>query len=206
MCGSRRARSPLMRHSFGSDKGEPMRMPSPLATTLLIVASGIVYLQVRSYQDAHPLEEDATAPSFALPLLAAPHETVGLAKYRGHVLIIEAWARSCANCRSSMPALETLADAYRGRGLEVLHVALEEMADSSQVRTFLADVGVTGIDVAMDQGGEFRRSYVVTGIPTSYVIDKRGDLRWQGTSTGYDVAHVLTRPAGRKLLDELVME
>ena len=57
MCGSRRARSPLMRHSFGSDKGEPMRMPSPLATTLLIVASGIVYLQVRSYQDAHPLDE-----------------------------------------------------------------------------------------------------------------------------------------------------
>ena len=183
-----------------------MRMPSPLAFTLLIVGGAIAYLQVQEYQHNHPLTEDARAPQFSLPLLATPHDTVGLANYRGHVLIIEAWARSCANCRSSMPALEALSANYRTRGLEVLHVALEEMADSTAVRAFLADLGVSGIDVAMDQGGEFGQSYAVTGIPTSYVIDKRGNLRWQGTSTGYRESHVLARPANRQLLDELVAE
>lgn len=183
-----------------------MRLPSPFITTLLVVAAGIAYLQVRSYQAAHPLVEAASAPPFAMPTLAAPHDTVQLKGYLGHVLIVEAWSRSCANCRSSMPALEALANDYEDRGLQVLHVALEEWIDSSRVRAFLAELGLGETNVVVDQSGDFRNRYVVTGIPTSYVIDKHGRLRWQGTSTSYAEDHVLTRPANRRLLDELMSE
>lgn len=183
-----------------------MRMPSPWAITLLIVAGVIGYLQFLSYQNAHPLVEDAPAPSFTLPLLAQPREHVTPLQYHGRVLIIEAWARSCVTCRSSMPALEALAAAYHDRGLRVLHVALEDLADSVGVREFLAELGGRDVVVAMDEDGEFARNYLITGIPTSFVVDKKGRLRWQGLSTSYNVAHVLSRPAGRQLLDELVAE
>ncbi len=43
-----------------------MRLPSPLATTLLIVGACVAYLQIQSYLYSHPLDEDAAAPAFAL--------------------------------------------------------------------------------------------------------------------------------------------
>src|ERR1043165_5560245 len=141
-----------------------MRLPSPWVTASLIVGSVIAYLQVGSYRAAHPLTEEAGAPAFAMPMLARPRDTVRLADFRGHVLIVEAWSRTCINCKSAMPALEALARDYHDGGLRVLHVALEDLVDTIPVRAFLAELGLSDEDVAVDQGGAFRENYAVVGI------------------------------------------
>jgi len=179
-----------------------MRLPSPLATTLLIVGAGAAYLQVQSYLSGHPLDEDSAAPAFALPDLAAPHDTVRLTDYRGQVLILEAWARSCENCRYSMPRLDSLAETYAARGVQVLHIALEEMADSLPMRQFLRDYADGGTRVAVDDNRAFQSSYSVTGLPTGYLVDRRGRLRWQG----YSAADELSRASGRRLMETMLAE
>ena len=179
-----------------------MRLPSPLATTLLIVGACVAYLQIRSYLYSHPLDEDAAAPAFALLDLAAPHDTVRLADYRGQVLILEAWARSCENCKYSMPRLDSLAGTYAERGVQVLHIALEEMADSASMRQFLKDYAGSGTRGAVDDNRAFQASYSVTGLPTGYLVDRRGRLRWQG----YSAADELSRASGRRLMEAMLAE
>ena len=180
----------------------PIRRPSPLLFTLLLVGATVTYLEVRRHQDANPLDIEMAAPSFTLVDLASPHDTLTLQSFAGQVLVLEAWARSCENCKYSMPALDSVADTLRGRGVKVVHVALEELADSTAVRAFVEKFGGPGGIVAMDQNEVFRTNYVVTGLPTGYLIDRRGRLRWQG----YSVSHELSRPAGARLMETMIAE
>jgi len=179
-----------------------MRLPSPLATTILIVGASVTYLQLQSYSRRHPLDEGTAAPVFALPDLAAPHDTVRLADYRGQVLVLEAWARSCENCKYSMPRLDSVAGTYAARGVQVLDIALEEMADSTSMRQFVHDYAGPFTRVVVDHNRTFRDRYSVTGLPTGYLVDRRGRVRWQG----YSAADELSRASGRRLMDAMLAE
>ena len=179
-----------------------MRLPSPLVTTLLVIGTGVAYLQVEGHRRSHPLAEDVAAPPFALLDLAAPHDTIRLSDYRGQVLILEAWSLSCENCKHSMPQLDSVARPWAEHGVQVLHVALEDLADSVALRQFLEDHADGRTPVGVDNNRAFQAGYSVTGIPTGYLVDRRGVLRWQG----YSAAEELSRPSGRRLIKAMIAE
>jgi thiol-disulfide isomerase/thioredoxin len=105
---------------------------------------------------------------------------VPLAAYEGKVLLIDFWASWCIPCKTSFPALDAIFREYRARGLEVLAVNLDE--ERRQADAFLS-AHPHQMPVLFDPKGTAPLAFGVKGMPTSFLIDKTGTIRF--THTGY---------------------
>lgn len=124
-----------------------------------------------------PAGERPRAASFAAPELALrtlAGEPVRLSDLRGKVVLLNFWATWCIPCRTEMPAIEALYQRYRAQGLEVLAVNLDRLSTAG-VEAFLKEVKVT-FPIVLDPDWSAARTYGVLGVPTSYLIDRAGNV------------------------------
>jgi len=82
----------------------------------------------------------SAAPLFAARLWDTQDKPVALEKFRGKALIVNFWARWCAPCRDEIPELIKAQAAYKGRGVEVIGIGIEDRAEP--VRQFAAAQGM----------------------------------------------------------------
>ena len=68
--------------------------------------------------------ERKRAPQFELQ--DAEGKTVRLSDYAGKVVLLDFWATWCAPCKSSIPWIVELSEKYRGDGLVVLGISMDE--------------------------------------------------------------------------------
>jgi thiol-disulfide isomerase/thioredoxin/Cu/Ag efflux protein CusF len=112
------------------------------------------------------------APDFTLPTLSgAP---LRLAELRGKVVLLNFWATWCVPCRTEMPTLEALYQRYKDRGLEVLAVNVD-MLSTAGVEAFVQEVTVT-FPIVLDPSWSVAQAYRVLGLPTTYLIDRGGNV------------------------------
>jgi len=120
----------------------------------------------------HPSPRSFSAPDIILPSLSgAP---IHLSALRGKVILINFWVTWCGPCRAEMSTLDALYQQYRDRGLEVLAVNLDT-APPAKIRAFVAEVGVS-LRVGLDPSSSTARIYRVLGLPTTYLIDRAGNV------------------------------
>jgi peroxiredoxin/Cu/Ag efflux protein CusF len=112
------------------------------------------------------------APDFTLPALRG--DPVKLSGLRGKAVLLSFWATWCVPCRTEMPTIEKLYQGYHAQGLEVVAVNLDVLSTTG-VETFVKEVGVT-FRVALDPSWSTTRAFGVTGLPTSYLIDRTGHV------------------------------
>src|SRR6476646_5720025 len=105
---------------------------------------------------------------------------VPLAAYEGKVLLIDFWASWCVPCKTSFPALDAIFREYEPRGLEVLAVNLDE--ERRHADAFLL-AHPHQMPVLFDAKGAAPLAFGVKGMPTSFLIDKTGTIRF--THMGY---------------------
>jgi len=112
------------------------------------------------------------APDFTLPTLSgAP---IRLSDLRGKVVLLNFWVTWCGSCRAEMPTLDALYQQYKDRGLEVLAVNLDATT-TSKVQAFVGELGVT-FRIGLDPSSSIARTYRVAGLPTTYLIDRAGNV------------------------------
>jgi peroxiredoxin/Tfp pilus assembly protein PilF len=118
------------------------------------------------------------APDFTLEDMGGARRS--LSDLRGQVAVLDFWAVWCRPCLKSMPHLQAVHQAFRGRGVEVWGVNLDEPGKLEQAGRYVAD---QGLEFPMVLGGKMGagldQSYQVTGIPTTFVIDKKGVIRFR---------------------------
>lgn len=92
--------------------------------------------------------------------------------YRGQVVIVDLWDTWCPPCRMEIPHFIELQKQYGDRGFTMLGVAFgREGVDA--VKTFVKNNGVNYPNALMTQ--EIMNQFGdITGIPTTFVIDKKG--------------------------------
>lgn len=113
------------------------------------------------------------APLFQLDSMnGAP---VSLDDLKGQVVMINFWASWCGPCRQEMPLLEKLHAKYKPMGFTMLGVNVEP--DSSLASGFLAKTPVT-FPILFDTKSEVSKLYQVAGMPSTVIIDRKGNLRW----------------------------
>jgi peroxiredoxin/Cu/Ag efflux protein CusF len=112
------------------------------------------------------------APDFTLPTLSGG--TIRLADFRGKVVLLNFWATWCVPCRMEMPALEALYQRHKDAGLAVLAINLDTLSTAG-VEAFVQEVMVT-FPVALDPSWSIARGYRVLGLPTTYLIDRAGNV------------------------------
>ena len=113
------------------------------------------------------------APDCSLPDLKG--NTVTLQQMKGKVVFLDFWAPWCDQCREELPALDVLFRKYRIEGLIVIGVDI----DSSEERAadFLQKAPVA-FTILMDRKGAMRRAYRFRALPTAFIIDKNGVIRY----------------------------
>ena len=121
--------------------------------------------------DASSASQGSPAPEFELPDLSG--QTVRLADYRGQVVVVDFWASWCSPCKEELPVLEELYQKYRGDGLTIVGVNLDEEAEDA--KGFLESTGVT-FPVGLDPEGAIADKYAPPKMPTSYIIDPEGNI------------------------------
>ena len=110
------------------------------------------------------------ASSFRLQGL---QDTVNLSNYRGRVVYLDFWASWCVPCRKSFPWMNAMQKQYGKYGFDVVAVNLDE--DRELAEQFLSQIPAA-FTVAFDPTGKTAESYSVQVMPSSFLIDRNGEL------------------------------
>lgn len=113
-----------------------------------------------------------TAPQFTLPQLTKKGQ-LSLSQYRGKVVYVDFWASWCGPCRKSLPLLNEMRNELKGQPFEVLAINLDE--EIKDARGFLKQFPVS-YPTLHDSEGTIAESYELKGMPTSYLIDQKGNI------------------------------
>jgi cytochrome c biogenesis protein CcmG/thiol:disulfide interchange protein DsbE len=129
---------------------------------------------------AHPQGADAVeaahpdrnqAPELGVVDLAG--KPVTLAALRGKVVLLDFWATWCEPCQEEMPRLAALQQKDGPRGLQIVGLSMDDQA--STVRSFLQTHPLP-YPVAMASTGLAERYGRILGLPTVFLVDRRGHL------------------------------
>lgn len=113
-------------------------------------------------------------PEINLPDLSNGKK-VSLAALRGKVVVVDFWASWCAPCKEEMPVLESLYKRFKDQGLVVIGVSVDN--EAANAKKFLSSVKVS-FPVVHDAGHGVADKFKPPRMPTSYVIDKAGKIRF----------------------------
>lgn len=122
-------------------------------------------LGVMPFQDRIPSE------NFVLATLDGGDKS--LEDYRGKVVFLNFWATWCPPCREEMPSMQVLYDELSDEGLEILAVNILEPVDL--VSAFIEE-NEFSYPVLLDRDGRVSLRYSVRAYPTSYIIDRAGNV------------------------------
>jgi thiol-disulfide isomerase/thioredoxin len=94
--------------------------------------------------------------------------------FKGKVLYVDFWASWCKPCKQSFPWLNDMAARYQKLGFEVVAINLDQEQD--EANEFLAKIPAR-FTVAFDPSGKTAEQFQVQGMPSSYLIDRKGNVR-----------------------------
>lgn len=114
-------------------------------------------------------------PLRALPVQSLAGEPVDLARYRGRAVLLNLWATWCPPCRAEMPYLQVLHERYRGRGLAVVGISVDDGSAQPQVEAFLEEIGA-GYDQLLDPAMVSMDRLGVLGLPATFLVDAEGTV------------------------------
>jgi peroxiredoxin len=132
------------------------------------------------------------APSVSYTLLDGRRSE--LASLRGHVVLVNFWATSCAPCVEEMPELAANWRRFAPQGFETLAVAMQD--DPPALVSDFAQARALPFGVVIDNTGEVARRFGgVQFTPTSLLINKRGEIvkRWIGKTDFVAIAALIAQ-------------
>lgn len=103
---------------------------------------------------------------------------VSLADHRGEVLLLNVWATWCKPCRQEIPALDSLQREFGRRGFRVAGVSIDVISDTAAIVGFARDLGAS-YTLWLDPDDKVSSTFRAIGVPSTYLIDRNGVLRWR---------------------------
>lgn len=127
-------------------------------------------------------------PAVQFALKDIEGKTIKLSDLKGKVVVVDFWATWCGPCKMSFPTLQKVYEKYKSHPQVAIYAldTWENVGGKEQedlVKKFLADNKYT-FPVLYDEG--MVEKYGVEGIPTKFVIDKKGDIAFK--SVGFNNA------------------
>lgn len=109
-------------------------------------------------------------------------KTHKLSDYKGKVVFLNFWATWCPPCKMEMPDIQKIYEKYEKQGDKSEVVVLSLAAPNTQdekdidgIKEFLEENGYT-YPVLMDDGGYTFGAYRISSLPTTFMIDKEGNV------------------------------
>jgi len=110
------------------------------------------------------------APDFQLTLVDGTK--VSMADLRGKVVVLNFWATWCVPCRQELPTLDAYYQAQQKAGLRVFAVTTEDSVPLYELKKLFAVMHIPAVR-------RIKGPYdTLTGVPTNYIIDRSGHVRY----------------------------
>ena len=153
-------------------------------SSLVAIISSLLVLSVHAAWDDQPqlghsvtpLPKPVPAPDFTLADM--DDEMHSFKDLRGKVVLLNFWATWCPPCRREMPSMERLYQKLNGEDFTVIAVNQMESGDHVFAYTGQLEVDPT-FTILFDRDSRVSNSYRVNGLPTTYLIDKQGNIRFR---------------------------
>lgn len=114
------------------------------------------------------------APGFSLPTLDDPQTQLSPEDLRGQVWLLNVWASWCVSCRAEHEVVTRL---VREHGLKILGLNYkDERVDAA---AWLQRFGDPYFASVVDADGNVGIDWGVYGVPETFVVDKRGVVRYK---------------------------
>lgn len=169
-----------------------------LGTTLLLWLSSAA----NSAETGHifnPVPAKPLAPM--LKLRDIDGKQIDLARLRGQVVLVNFWATWCPPCQREMPSLERLWQVMnKQKGFKIIAVNIAE--DSDTIFSFfgLLEPSPT-FPILFDKDGSVLRAWPVKGLPTTFLIDKKGRIAYRAVG-GREFDSAASRAIIEKVINE----
>ena len=143
-----------------------------------------------------PLAAAPAAPGFRVRLLGSPRSFDSRDMIGKKVLVLRFQASWCKPCVNEAAALARVVERYRGRGVEVLAVHVQDTAVDAQ--RFVREQNVA-YRVALDPRLTIANSFGFRGTPYTVVVDRGGEMvaRLHGESAVNRLPRILDGLVGR---------
>lgn len=125
---------------------------------------------------AGEVSEVSAVPAPELKLVDLGGASPQLGDYRGRVVLINFWASWCTPCLKEMPSLQRLAKSLESKPFALLTINMGESpaAASRALKLMKAE-----LPVLLDRNGDVYRQWGAKLLPTSFVLDKQGEIRYR---------------------------
>jgi thiol-disulfide isomerase/thioredoxin len=150
---------------------------------LLVVAlsyAGVRYaLEKRHNVQYAPQEKQATVGESPRPQEIYFYDKSGnritLDQFAGKVVLLNLWATWCEPCITEMPALDRLQSQLPRDQFRVVAVSLDR-SSRQKVEDFMQEKGLGNLDLYWDQDRQVPLKWKYEALPTSYLIDRKGEI------------------------------
>jgi cytochrome c biogenesis protein CcmG/thiol:disulfide interchange protein DsbE len=124
-------------------------------------------------EKAPPETAGNPAPSFTLQDLNG--KQVSLSDFRGKVVVLDFWATWCPPCVKEIPHFIELYEQYKDKGFAMVGISVDREG-VSVVKSFAGKHRIN-YPILMTDGQVDKAYGGITGIPTTFVIDRAGNIR-----------------------------
>lgn len=148
-----------------------------IAATAGILLTGLVAFVWNGMAPREPVSDAAAGrplPSFALPGLEDGGRGLTSDDFGGGVTVINLFASWCVPCLAEHPFITGLS---REPGVTVVGIAW--MDDPAATAAWLAEHGNPYVRIGMDRTGRLKQALQIEGVPTTFIIDADGRIRFQ---------------------------
>jgi len=171
-----------------------------LLITLLFISFTVFadWQQPELSHNLTPVKNIIMASDFEL--MDMDEEKKKLSDYRGKVVLLNFWATWCPPCIREMPSMERLHQQISTEDFKV--IAINQMEDADEVFAFTGQLEIDPtFEILFDSTSEVSRTYAVRGLPTTYLIDKQGKIRYRAVG-GREFYH----PEVVRIIKKLIKE
>ena len=123
--------------------------------------------------NAGPAEVGKSAPDLKIQTVNGKGE-ITIASLEGKVAIVDFWATWCGPCKQSFPKLEEIAKQNTGK-VQVVGISVDDKSDG--VADFAKSNGAT-FPIGWDDGHTIANRWKVDSMPTTYILDSSGKVRF----------------------------
>lgn len=106
------------------------------------------------------------------------------------VVLVDFWATWCPPCRESIPFLQKMHDKYSKKGLVVAGISLDD--NIQEVKTY-AKNNKLKYTLLLDKDKKAAKKYGVSSIPTIFLIDKSGKIKYVHVGLSEDLEKQLEK-------------
>ena len=153
-----------------------LRFLLPLGAFLAMMIFLGIGLKLDPHEVPSPLI-DKTAPAFTLAQLHEPEKTFSPADMKGKVWLLNVWASWCASCRQEHVFFTEFARANPTVNL----IGLNYKDEREAAIQWLSRLGNPYLLSVSDVQGMAGLDWGVYGVPETFVIDKKGNIRHKQT-------------------------